>query len=66
MNKLKLDISQQVEYLEGLGIRFEIFQKSQAIAFLTHTITTFSKLNPMLKTMTNTMVYIKAWILLIW
>ena len=36
INKLKLDISQQVEYLEGLGIRFEIFQKSQAIAFLTH------------------------------
>lgn len=34
MDKPKLDIAKQVEYLESLGIRFEIFQKSQAIAFL--------------------------------
>lgn len=36
MNKPKLDIAKQVEHLEKSGIRFEIFQKSQAIAFLTH------------------------------
>lgn len=36
MNKPKLDIAKQMEHLEKLGIRFEIFQKSQAITFLTH------------------------------
>lgn len=35
MDKLKLDIIQQVEHLEKLWIQFKIFQKSQAIVLLT-------------------------------